>query len=178
MPACRSSWPFSGSKILPAASIYMALMVKSRRRASSSQSGLCATLAWRPSVSISSRVCVISILVLSCTTVTVPCDKPVWITRRPVCSRALAKRSIGMFTAISISPTSIPASQSRTAPPTIRASAPALSATSKIRSTRGWLAYGGSDCRALIVSAGARHGCRKAGCPRNDSLISIIFKVA
>ena len=59
------------------------------------------------------------------------------MTRRPALRKISAACSIGMATAMSISPGCRPARKSRTAPPTMRASEPASVANAKICWARG-----------------------------------------
>ena len=104
-------------------------MVKSRREASCRQSVVNATTAWRPSVSTSRRSVVTSKPRPATTAVTVPCASPVGTTFTPACCNAAITTSgaSGVARSMSASPpprpaTVSPASASRTAPPTTRAS--------------------------------------------------------
>src|SRR5580698_7926832 len=105
-------------------------MVKSRRAASSSQSSVKATTAWRPSVSRSRLRLVTSNGWPFTIAVMVPCSNPVGTVLIPALSSRRSVSSGGMGTAISTSSTGQPRSPLRTAPPTKR---PSLSAASTVR---------------------------------------------
>ncbi len=79
----------------------IALIVKSRRAASSTQSVVQATSAWRPSVTTSRRRLVTSMGVRAITAVSVPCARPVSKTRKPAAARRRAISSGGKGAAMS-----------------------------------------------------------------------------
>src|SRR5690606_24469476 len=108
-------------------------MVKSRRAASSRQSSAKAIVARRPSVETSRRKVVISTLPSSNRAVTVPWSIPVGTVRIPA-SPSLRMTSSGRKgVAASTSATGLPASVSRTAPPTHRLLSLPSAATSAAR---------------------------------------------
>ena len=110
-------------------------MVKSRRRASSAKSRPNRTLAWRPSVSISSRSVVVSIGNPSTMIVTVPCFSPVGATLNPAARARFIVTSGGAVVARSKSPSGRPSARSRTAPPTRRVSSPSPSSAFSARAS-------------------------------------------
>ena len=96
-------------------------MVKSRRRASSAQSWVKVTRAWRPKVSMSRRSVVTSNGKWSTTMVTVPCSMPVGCAVKPAARASRMVSSGSAVVAMSMSLTAVPISALRTEPPTTRA---------------------------------------------------------
>src|ERR1700722_581143 len=110
-------------------------MVKSRRRASCAKSRPNRTLAWRPSVSISSRSVVVSIGNPSTMTVTVPCFSPVGATLNPAARARFIVTSGGAVVPRSKSPSGRPSARSRTAPPPRGVSSPPPSSAFSARAS-------------------------------------------
>ena len=123
-PSIRSLLPWKGSYNAPSGVIDIALKVKSRRAASSSQSVPNSTTACRPSVSTSRRNVVTSNFRPAITAVIVPCSTPVGTTLILAFANRAMTCSGRASVARSISRTDLLRTKSRTQPPTNRTSAP------------------------------------------------------
>ena len=150
--------------------IDIALMVKSRRAASSRQSSVNATTACRPSVSTSRRSVVISTGRSASTAVTVPCARPVGTTLIPAAVSRCITVSGGNGEARSMSTGVRFASVSRTAPPTTRASGSTSSRATKpgLRQKRRRSDPAAPAPRSFLGAAGCR--CRLGPADRGRAI--------
>ena len=134
----------------------MALMVKSRLAASSCQSSVQATRAWRPSVSSSRRSVVISMFSPALSAVTVPWAMPVAMVRMPAWCSARCTASGGSGVAMSMSVIATPAIVSRTQPPTSLACFSA-SRIAPPRDDAGWCSFLAAPGNHLAAAELGRH---------------------